>query len=188
MTLAEVGEEAGYSRGLAAHYFGSKPALLRSLAAHINDNFMRELDASPSVSEGLASLLSFVNVYLSRTDRRWTNTRALLVLMAEATTDDSETGESLARYNQSVVDFLALHFRAAISAGDVHPELDPATCAAIVLGALRGVMLQSLLKDSEVDLRAVSDHLSTMIVRSFARRPDAWIQLSDAVAVTKPIQ
>lgn len=174
MTLAEVGEAAGYSRGLAAHHFGSKPALLRALAAYINDNFMQEIDLSPPAGEGMASLLSFVNVYLGRTDSRWTNTRALLVLMAEATTDDSETGESLARYNQSVIDFLALHFRAAIAAGEMRKGVDPATCAAIVLGALRGVMLQSLLKNSTVDLLAVRKELSTMIVQSFARDPEAW--------------
>jgi len=174
MTLAEVGEAAGYSRGLAAHHFGSKPALLRALASHINDNFMRELELNPPVAEGMASLLSFVSVYLGRTDGRWTNTRALLVLMAEATTDDSETGESLARYNQSVIDFLALHFHAAIAAGEMRQGLDPGTCAAIVIGALRGVMLQSLLKNATVDLAAVSETLSAMIVRSFARDPEAW--------------
>ena len=174
MTLAEVGEAAGYSRGLAAHHFGSKPALLRALASHINDNFMRELELNPPVAEGMASLLSFVSVYLGRTDGRWTNTRALLVLMAEATTDDSETGESLARYNQSVIDFLALHFHAAIAAGEMRQGLDPGTCAAIVIGALRGVMLQSLLKNATVDLAAVSETLSAMIVRSFARVPEAW--------------
>lgn len=174
MTLAEVGEAAGYSRGLAAHHFGSKPALLRALAAHINDNFMAELDRSPPASEGMASLLSFVDVYLGRADPRWTNTRALLVLLAEATTDDSETGEGLARYNQGVIDFLALHFGAAIAAGQLRDGVDGPTCAAILLGALRGVMLQSLLKNSEIDLRAVRQELRIMIVRSFARDPAAW--------------
>jgi len=32
MTLAEVGEAAGYSRGLPAHRFGSKAGLLRARA------------------------------------------------------------------------------------------------------------------------------------------------------------
>ena len=31
LTLAECGEAAGYSRGLAAHYFGSKDALIAAL-------------------------------------------------------------------------------------------------------------------------------------------------------------
>ncbi|CAN5524728.1 TetR/AcrR family transcriptional regulator [soil metagenome] len=171
MTLAEVGEAAGYSRGLAAHHFGSKPKLLRALASHINDNFMQELDGSPPANDGIDALLSFVSVYLGRTDTRWTNTRALLVLMAEATTDDSETGESLGLYNQSVIEFLATQFRAGIAAGQIRPDVDPMTGAAILLGALRGVMLQSLLKNSRVDLVAVRKELSTMILRSFACEP-----------------
>src|SRR5947209_1778026 len=32
LTLARVGERAGYSRGLVTHYFGSKQALLQRLA------------------------------------------------------------------------------------------------------------------------------------------------------------
>ncbi|WP_206167815.1 hypothetical protein [Variovorax boronicumulans] len=35
-------------------------------------------------------------------------------------------------------------------------------------------MLQALLKESTVDLRAVQKELSTMIVQSFAQDPDAW--------------
>ncbi|CAN0427695.1 unnamed protein product, partial [Phaeothamnion confervicola] len=39
LTLAEVGEAAGYSRGLPAHRFGSKAGLLRALVAHIHARF-----------------------------------------------------------------------------------------------------------------------------------------------------
>ena len=31
VTLANIGERAGYSRGLATHYFGSKGAMMRRL-------------------------------------------------------------------------------------------------------------------------------------------------------------
>ena len=110
MTLAEVGEAAGYSRGLAAHHFGSKPKLLRALASHINENFMRELEGGAPTQDGLDALLGFVETYLGRSDALWTNTRALLLLMAEAITDNSETGEDLALYNQSVLGFLAQHW------------------------------------------------------------------------------
>ncbi len=174
MTLAEVGEAAGYSRGLATHHFGSKPKLLRALASHINENFMRELGESPQKPDGMEGLIAFVQVYLGRTDSRWTNTRALLLLMAEATTDDSETGESLALYNQSVLSSLARHFKAGMANGEMRKGIDPMTGAAIVIGALRGVMLQSLLKNSEVQLRTVRRELSAMLIRSFAREPEKW--------------
>ncbi|MCY1247215.1 hypothetical protein D9M72_605280 [compost metagenome] len=135
---------------------------------------MEELNLSAPVAEGMSSLLSVVSIYLGRTDGGWNNTRALLVLMAEAMTDNSETSENLAHYNQSVIDFLALHFHAAIDKGEMRDGVEPETCAAIVLGALRGVMLQSLLKDSAVDLQAVRKQLLAMMIQSFARDPSDW--------------
>jgi len=53
MTLAQVGEAAGYSRGLAAHRFGSKAGLLRALAAHINARFVAQIPAASANLTGL---------------------------------------------------------------------------------------------------------------------------------------
>ena len=178
MTLAEVGEAAGYSRGLAAHHFGSKPKLLRALASHINENFMRELEGGTTTRDGLGALLGFVDTYLGRSDALWTNTRALLLLMAEAITDNSETGEDLALYNQSVLDFLAQHFRAGIANGDIRDEVDPTSGATLIVGVLRGVMLQKLLKNSAIDLQAITKEMRSMLIRSFAARPNKWLDKS----------
>ena len=175
MTLAEVGETAGYSRGLAAHHFGSKPKLLRALANYINDNFMRELDGGPKRRDGLEALIGFVQTYLGRSDERWTNTRALLLLMAEATTDDSETGENLALYNQSVIAVLEQHFHAGIANGDIRTDIAPSSGATVIVGALRGVMMQKLLKNSSVNLDAIRQQLVSMMIRSFARKPKKWL-------------
>src|SRR5690606_32978246 len=43
MTLAEVGEAAGYSRGLPAQRFGNKAGLLRALAASIGTRFATQI-------------------------------------------------------------------------------------------------------------------------------------------------
>jgi AcrR family transcriptional regulator len=175
MTLAEVGQAAGYSRGLAAHHFGSKPKLLRALATHINDNFMHELAAAHQWQDGLDALLGFVQTYLGRKDPRWTNTRALLLLMAEALTDDSETSAVLALYNQNVLSFLTRHFESGIAAGEIRADVDPSAAGSLIVGALRGLMLQKLLKNAAVDLTAARTQLLAMMVRSFARKPSAWL-------------
>lgn len=39
LTMSEVGEEAGYSRGLPGHYYGSKDNLMLAVATHILDQF-----------------------------------------------------------------------------------------------------------------------------------------------------
>src|SRR5258706_15864354 len=62
-TLAEVGEAAGYSRGLPAHYFGSKEGLVGKLAAHIVGGFGRGLVRAEKHEAGLERLLGTVSYY-----------------------------------------------------------------------------------------------------------------------------
>ncbi|MBM7061731.1 TetR/AcrR family transcriptional regulator [Pseudomonas sp. UL073] len=160
MTLAEVGEEAGYSRGLAAHHFGNKAGLLRALAGFVNTQFMDMVDAEvPQRSHGLAVLKGFVSVYLGRRDNEWTNTRALLALMAEAVTEDSETVQILAEYNRSVQEYLARQVRTGIANGEIRAGVDPLATAALILGAMRGMMLQYLLDPPAVDLAVFQQQL-----------------------------
>ncbi len=169
MTLADVGELAGYSRGLAAHHFGNKAGLLRALAAHINGNFMAEIHAAPPRNPGFDSVLGFVSVYLSRTDSNWTNTRALILLMAEAMVENSETHTGLAEYNQTVIHYLATHLQTGIANGEVRTDLQPDISAVLIIGALRGVMLQHLLHGAHIDLPAVRDQLLDFMHHAVAR-------------------
>lgn len=168
MTLAEVGRVAGYSRGLATHHFGSKSELLRALATYINDSFQREFGAHGPHSEGLSGLLDFIDFYLGRGDPTWSNTRALFVLMAEAITDDSETGRVLSTYNRNVLDWLVEYFRAGIISGEMRSDIDPMSAAATVLGAVRGVILQMLLKNEDLNLATIRRQIADMVRFGFS--------------------
>src|SRR4051794_11027309 len=71
VTLAEAGEEAGYSRALAAHYFGSKEALLGAVAEHALENYrLRMLDAVPAGCTGREAALAAIAFYFDET-RKW---------------------------------------------------------------------------------------------------------------------
>ena len=173
MTLADVGEAAGYSRGLAAHHFGNKAGLLRALTQHINSSFMDAMQAAPARTSGLDAILGYVSVYLGRNDPRWTNTRTLLLLLAEASLEGSETGALLAEYNRTMFAYLEDNIRAGIRKGEIRKSIAPTIGAEFVVGALRGMMLQRLLKGSTVDTRAMREQLLVLIKRAFAVRPRA---------------
>ena len=175
MTLSEVGIAAGYSRGLATHHFGSKPELLRALAVQIGQNFMSSFSGSQVQREGFHAVLSFIQAYLGRRGRGWTNTRALLILMAEGMTDESETGANLALYNQSAIDFLSRHFAEGVARKEILEDADPVAAAIALLGTVRGIMLQKLLKDSTINLNAVIQSVIVTTIRGFARRPKIWL-------------
>ncbi|MFT3800050.1 MAG: TetR/AcrR family transcriptional regulator [Burkholderiaceae bacterium] len=146
MTLAEVGEAAGYSRGLPAHHFGNKLGLLQALAGHIHKRFQRDLLAGPQGKEGLDAIKAMVSVYFGRTDENWTTTRALLVMMTEAFMADSDLSECMSSYNRMAVASLERDIRRGIELGQILPSVDPSTYGVMILGALRGVMMQRLIE------------------------------------------
>ena len=55
VTLANVGERAGYSRGLATHHFGSKGALMQRLVEAVTHQFR---DAMLNIPDRLAAMLA----------------------------------------------------------------------------------------------------------------------------------
>jgi len=168
MTLAQVGEAAGYSRGLAAHRFGSKAGLPRALAADINARFLAQIRTESTTLSGLAVIRRNIRIYFGRTDHTWTTTRALLVMMTEGFMEGSDMRGDLAQYNRAALAALEKHIRVGIDKGEVRAGVDPVTMPVILLGAMRGVMLQWLLDDG-IDLMRVRDGLLEVVDRTIAR-------------------
>lgn len=168
MTLAEVGESAGVSRGLASHHFGNKAGLLREITLQINRSFDAAMQASPPARPGLEAVLNYVSVYLSRKDKKWTTTRTLLLLMAEALVDGSENAAVLATYMQRMYQYLEDNIRMGIEAGEIHAGISPKLGAESVIGMMRGVMLQRLMQGGRVDASDMHEHALFMLRRAFA--------------------
>lgn len=165
MTLAEVGESAGYSRGLPAARFGSKAGLLHALAGYIGERFGEQRKAGPEMAPGLASILGTIHFYFSRKGGAWTATRALLVMMSESCMHpDSALRQEVAAYNRTALAWFEQHIRVGIERGEIDPGTDPASTAVILLGAMRGVMLQWLV-DRRIRLTTVRDRLLDMTRR-----------------------
>lgn len=168
LTLAEVGAAAGYSRGLATHRFGNKAGLLRALAAHINVRFHEQLRAAPPRRAGLDAIRGNISVYFGRSDRNWTTTRALLVMMTEGFMEGAELKSDMAAYNRLALAFFEQHLKSGVAQGEIAADIEPASMAVLLLGSLRGVMLQWLLDDA-IDLGAVRDRLLAMVDLTLAR-------------------
>ena len=62
LTLARVGERAGYSRGLVTHHFGSKQGLVEHLARSAQSGFVPGLGDLPP---GLDRLLRLIDGYIA---------------------------------------------------------------------------------------------------------------------------
>jgi AcrR family transcriptional regulator len=147
LTLARVGERAGYSRGIVTHHFGAKRALLERLARTTQTGFVPGLT---SVPPGLDRLLRLVDGYIGALGEAGVTHRAFLLLWAEAATTP-ELAPVFRERDEAFRADLREDVTAGISDGDVRPDADPAEVAVAVVGQLRGIGLQRLLTPEAVN-------------------------------------
>lgn len=167
VTLADVGEAAGYSRGLPAHYFGSKAGLIVTLANQLVGGFGRSLDRVERHAPGLERLAGIVRFYLDSARKDPVRAKALLVLLADGLNNDL-VREPLAALNARSVSAFETNLAAAIEKGEARADIDVAAQAILILATLRGVVSQWQLAPDDIDLAQVRDELVASLKRSLA--------------------
>jgi AcrR family transcriptional regulator len=163
VTLANVGERAGYSRGLATHHFGSKGALMQRLVDAVTSQFrdaMVEESQSDSPIDQLRRLVDFYFHLLS--DLQPVN-RARLVLWADAVAGPSEdVRPQMVSADREFREEIEKRIEMAVTAGEVKADVDPHGLATVIIAMLRGVALQHVL-DSQVDLVAAHSEIEQLL-------------------------
>jgi AcrR family transcriptional regulator len=165
LTLARVGQRAGYSRGLSTHYFGSKQELLQRLARTTQAGFVPGLDGAPP---GLGRLLRLIDGYIGALGQLRMANRAFLLLWAEAATA-SDLARIFRERDEAFRADLREDVAAGIADGDIRPDVAAADVAVAVLGQLRGIGLERLVDSPAVDTerlrRSVTDHWRRALAR-----------------------
>ncbi len=156
LTLARVGERAGYSRGIVTHHFGSKQALFERLARATQTGFVPGLADLPP---GLERLLRLVDGYVGALGDVGVLNRAFLLLWAEAATA-AELGPIFRERDEAFRADLRADVAAGIADGDVRADAEPDDVAIAVVGQLRGIGLQRLLDPSAVDTTRLRHHVA----------------------------
>ncbi len=168
MTLTEVGEAAGYSRGLPAHYFGRKHDLVAAVASYIADGFATRLARTSNRPPGMASLLHSVASYLDRSaPDDAAPTRALMIALAEALTEPV-LAEPMSGVTQRSVGRLRAMIRQGIERGEIRRDVDPHAQAVIILGTLRTTIAHWVIDPEHVDLVTLRDCYVSSLQRSLA--------------------
>jgi AcrR family transcriptional regulator len=152
-SLAEIGDEAGYSRGLVNHHFGSKAALVERLAERLQDEFVSRLAPIEPGAE-IDALVAVAHAYLTATRLATSDARAFFVMWGAALPHDSALRPVFvaddARFRAGVESLVGCGKKnAAIGAG-----VDPVGFAVAFAGLLRGAAAQFLVDPGHVDLDA----------------------------------
>lgn len=163
-TLGDVGEAAGYSRGLTAHHYKTKEGLIRAVAAEIHRRFYRILRQSAPPEDGMPRLLATIDAYLKIGDTH--GARALHLIQKESLTQQSEFRDVLKKFNRLSIEGFERVIRAGIERGEIRSDIDPRVEATLILSALRGARAQWLLGPEQTDIDAVAAAIATQVKRS----------------------
>jgi AcrR family transcriptional regulator len=165
-SLAQIGERAGYSRGLANHHFGSKDALIERLAERARVRFRQMLEdrlrQDNRADTGRAAVLAIADIYITAFVNPRSTARALLVMWGSNFPRDIAVqgiveSDDLARRN------LARWIRRGQDDGSISGELDADALAPALLGLVRGVSAQLLVSPDAFDPEAVRRECSRIV-------------------------
>lgn len=160
MTLANVGQLAGYSRGLATHHFGSKAGLLESVLGTI---LAKNAEVFRSVTEGKVGRERFAAIIdsaLSRCVEAPDQARAYLMLTLEptATWAAARLIDQTIRFREAAEDAA----RDAIARGEISSDWHPADVASIASAMARGYAYEWA-ADPQTDLMVARRRVATFV-------------------------
>lgn len=166
-TFENIGQRAGYSRGLATQKFGSKQGLIQALIGQLNARLQDQLDAR--AADGLPALdgiLAFVDVFL-RNLAEDGEARAYFILMAGAIAELSDQRAPFAEAHVGVERTLEALVLRGQAEGSIRPEID-ADAAALMIGSLLLGLSMQLLIDPKMDLAPIRETSLAALRQSFA--------------------
>jgi AcrR family transcriptional regulator len=164
VTLANVGQRAGYSRGLATHHFGSKGALMQRLVEAVTRQFREAMFDRGESEDATTELRTLIGIYFDAVTDLQPINRARLALWADAVANpDDETRGRMLSADREFREEIEKRFSLAATAGEIPDTIDAHGLATVIVAMLRGVALQSLI-DDHIDLTAARSEVEALLI------------------------
>jgi AcrR family transcriptional regulator len=161
MTLAAVGERAGYSRGLVTARFGSKQKLLTALVERMTAGWTHRNVLPRTVGRsGFEAVVTLLDAIRDQAQRDPRALRVLYALMFEALGPNADLRANFVEFHRSMRADIARMLRRGVRDGSVRGDVDPAAEAVCIVGGLRGVAYQWALDPDAFDPVAALDYLT----------------------------
>jgi AcrR family transcriptional regulator len=152
-SLADIGQEAGYSRGLVNHRFGSKEAFVERLASDSQAGFVEDV-GNLGPGKQIETLHAVVDTYFDRIDREAVTSKAFFVMWGAAFPDGSPLRSIFTADDARFRDGIAAIVRSGQANDRIAAAIDAASFAVAFVGLLRGVGAQYVVDPDNVDLDA----------------------------------
>ena len=152
LTLAAIGERAGYSRGLVTARFGSKEGLVEALIDRVVTTWShRNVIPRTKGKTGFEGVTVLIDAIRRQAERDPRGLRVLYALTFEALGPDEELRTRFAKFHAEMrADFARLLAKGRRD-GSIRSALSPDAEAALIVAGLRGIAYQWLLDPDRFD-------------------------------------
>jgi AcrR family transcriptional regulator len=157
-TLKEIGERAGYSRGLANYRFGSKDGLMLELFESFDALWKEHLLTYVSDASGLRAVSQAALALRDFLGKESSYMRAMYLLWYECLGHDSDMRRTLAEHHEVYRKDAQRWIEQGLESGEVKPGTDPGQFAAQYCAFIFGIVYQWLVNAQALDLDAVFDN------------------------------
>lgn len=171
-TLKEIGERAGYSRGLANYRFGNKDGLMLELFERFDERWTDHLRAYVSGKTGLRAVQQAARALRDFLASESGYLRAMYLLWYESLGHESAMRERLVEHHDVYRKDARRWIEQGIDNGEINPAIDPAQFSVQYCAFIFGVVYQWLVNADALDLDQVFDH--------YIRYTTAMLSNSDA--------
>jgi len=162
-TLKEIGELAGYSRGLAHSRFGSKEGFLNKLFVRFDGRWKEHLNSYVGGKSGTEAVLGALHALRDFLTAEASYMRAMYILWYESLGHDSKIRNKLADHHRIYREDAARWVRQGIADGEINPAINPEQFSVQFNAFIFGIIYQWLVNAEALDLHAVfSDYETTM--------------------------
>ena len=172
-SLAEIGVAAGFSRGLPAERFGTKLAMLNALMDFMEGWFAERLLKAVGDKTCLDAVRARIDAHIDSACASPVATAALYSIFVESLCAIPELQPRTRALSASFHDGFRGHLGQAKRRGELRAGVDGAKMANIIVGMLRGLIIQSLLEGDAVRLAANRAQIHAFIDAGLRKRGEA---------------
>ena len=173
-TLSDVGERAGYSRGLPSQVFGTKDRLMIELVQHLN-TVSREMPLLNIHEEGFSAVLGTVAGIMAAPETQKKVSLSLQVLLGEAAQPGSPIRDSVAGLSRMASGYISKHLRLAIAHGDIRSDINPRAQGILIMSAIHGALRQWLVDPDRIATDDLRREILIGLIRALALDPPRWL-------------
>ena len=149
-TLKEVGEFAGYSRGLASYRFGNKAGLFGFIIRSVGEDWLDELQDAVRNKVGVAAIHAATDAHYHFVSESADRIRAFYLLWFDSIGPDQELRAVVSNVHERRNADVALWIRAGIEAGEIRQDVPVESIAEQFCATIIGIVYQWLATPNDV--------------------------------------